>query len=189
MYNAWLDLFIKLPCFGLFREKARGRGPRGRRVLSPRICLTHFLQVFAATATCHLGYAAACQGSEVGGQPGGRATAPGPGQRGGRRRDTSQKESGEDRWPAIPGVGVGGGGLLPGDQPLPQAPGPVASVPAHRLGTARLRRSRGSTPGLCLIFPPGTHSPWGGSLPHTLPSPALKAIPRPPVGSFPGGCV
>ena len=26
MYNAWLDLFIKLPCFGLFREDSLREG-------------------------------------------------------------------------------------------------------------------------------------------------------------------
>lgn len=71
VYNAWLDLFIKLPCSGLFRggrgEGARGEGPAFSRDL------TYSVQVFAALATCPFGDAPACQGSEVGARDGGSA--------------------------------------------------------------------------------------------------------------------
>ena len=121
MYNAWLDLFIKLPCFGLFREDSLREGASmgvGERS-SSKMCSTYFSQVFATWVTCPSGIAPACQGSEVGGQPSREAEllVPTAAQSAPPSRPGAGEQVSIDRHKVIPG-----GGPRRGAVSLPQVP-------------------------------------------------------------------
>lgn len=124
MYNAWLDLFIKLPCFGLFREGQR----EGAAWEACAFCTDLFNYVFRPLLHCQpvRWGCSTCPGSEVGGQPSGQARAPDPwlewGQEG---KDASQKRAWGGQMAReghLPSTGATGTG---GRASPPTCPGPA----------------------------------------------------------------
>lgn len=195
MYNAWLDLFIKLPCFGLFREDSLREGAgtgAGRGFLQRRVQLTLFGSS-AAQAVCPSGVAPACQGSEVGGQP---SREPEP---------LVLSAASDTERPFLEAWGktqvssrqmrsCPGRGLVSLPQvlartwdrtgsstrrPPPSPRSPVALVPMAGCGWQALKKQKEPTLGLCSVSPPETH-PLGAPCPAS--SPGLHQ----PLGSFPG---
>lgn len=164
MYNAWLDLFIKLPCFGLFREGQR-EGAAWEAAAFCKGLFNYLPGDWLHGHPVHLGDAPRVR-VRGGGQPKGQSQSPGPrlAWGSGRRTPLRSKRGVDRRLGRAPFCRCrrGGGGVRPHP---PRAPVLLASLPDPRLGTAGFWRSHGGTPGLCSVSLPGNPFPWGGPCP------------------------
>lgn len=150
MYNAWLDLYIKLPCLVYLEEEGllgAGAAWEGHR-FSPKVSLA-FFRFLLHRRLVHVG-APAHQGSEVGGQPSRQARGPSslrgalpcsrPGQCG--EGEGAPQKQGWGRWmtalsaldagvaPPSPLLSPGAGALVPG-QVFPWPPHPPGLPDPH----------------------------------------------------------
>lgn len=165
MYNAWLDLFIKLPCFGLFREGQR-EGAAWEAAAFCKGLFNYLLGDWLHGRPVHLGDAPCVRVRGGRSAHAGKARAPGPGWHGGSRRKTPlrNKRGVDRRLGRAPPFCRCRRGRGVGPHP-PHAPVSLASLPDPRLGTAGFWRSRRGTLGLCSVSLPGNPSPSGGPCP------------------------
>lgn len=182
MYNAWLDLFIKLPCFGLFREGQR-EGAAWEAAAFCKGLFNYLPGDWLHGHPVHLGDAPRVR-VRGGGQPKGQSQSPGPrlAWGSGRRTPLRSKRGVDRRLGRAPFCRCRRGG---GGKTTPPTRPSLAGLPAgSQAWDSWVLEEPWGHSGPLLSFSAWKPLPLGRSLPHTLLNPALKAIPAPqPLGS------